>query len=174
MISAVNRLLQLERERLVEGRVNKPSVVRRPAAEEIFQVYTIRAALEGLSARWAAERATPEMILDLRTRAEELNKTTKSKKEATAELLRQAFDFHAAIATASGSEDLQYVLRNLRNQIRAVMAAGLASLTERRAEEIHDEHLALRSAIAESDGDLAQQLAAEHVQSARDRIVHSD
>ena len=52
------------------------------------------------------------------------------------------------------------------------MAAGLASLTRRRAEEIHAEHLALIEAIAERDGDRAEQLAAAHVRGARDRLVH--
>jgi hypothetical protein len=43
------------------------------------------------------------------------------------------------------------------------MAAGPTSLTERRAEEIYDENMALISEIAESDGDLAQQLLGDHV-----------
>lgn len=167
-------LHQPEQERLVEGRVNRPSIARRPSAEEIFQVYTIRASLEGLAARWAAERTTPEMISDLRARAEELRKTTsRSKDGASGELLRQAFDFHAAIATASGSPDLLYVLTNLRNQIRAVMAAGFAGLTEYRADHIYDEHMALISAIEAADGDVAERLASEHVQHARDRILLS-
>lgn len=167
-------LLQLERERLVEGRINKPSVVRKPSPEEIFQIYTIRSALEGIAARWAADRATPELIAELRSQAEKLHKMTPdASKREPADFLSRASDFHAAIADASGSPDLQYVLRNLRNQIRMVMAAGLASLTDRRAEEIHDEHMALISAIAAGDGDRAEQLAASHVRSARDRIVHA-
>lgn len=166
-------LLQLERERLVEGRVNKSSVVRTPTAEEIYQIYTIRASLEGLAAGWAAGRATPALIKKLRGMADDLNKlTSKAKGQGDAELLRQAFDFHAAISSASGSADIEYVLRTLRNQIRAVMAAGLASLTGRRAEEIHAEHVALIDALEAKDADLAQRLAYAHVLSARDRIVH--
>lgn len=167
-------LLQAGQDRLVEGRVNRPSIAKRPSAEEIFQVYTIRASLEGLAARWAAERTTPETISDLRAKAEELRETTlKSKNGATGELLRQAFDFHAAIAKASGSPDLQYVLTNLRNQIRTVMAAGFASLTEYRADQNYDEHMALISAIEAANCEVAERLASEHVQQARDRIVHS-
>jgi DNA-binding GntR family transcriptional regulator len=52
------------------------------------------------------------------------------------------------------------------------MASGLASLTSRRAEEIHAEHLALIAAIADRDGDRAEQLASAHVRGARDRLVH--
>src|SRR5258707_699549 len=69
-------LIQLERERLVEGRLNRSAVVRRPSPEEIRQVYTIRAALEGIAARWAAERATPALVAQLRRKAEDLNRAT--------------------------------------------------------------------------------------------------
>src|SRR3982074_527644 len=59
-------LIQLERERLLESRLNRPAAVRRPTREEIVQVYTIRSALEGIAARWAAENATPAFVLRLR------------------------------------------------------------------------------------------------------------
>jgi len=84
-----------------------------------------------------------------------------------------AFDFHSAIAKAAGSVELQQQLKSLCNQIKFVMTAGLASLTRPRAEEIHAEHLALIAAIAERDGDRAEQLASAHVRAARDRWVTS-
>jgi DNA-binding GntR family transcriptional regulator len=55
-------LIQLERESLVVSRPNRPAVVRRPSPDEISQVYTLRSALEGIAARWAAERATPALV----------------------------------------------------------------------------------------------------------------
>src|SRR5258708_1294173 len=56
-------LIQLERERLVDSRINRSAVVRTPSAKEIRQVYMIRAALEGIAARWAAENATPALVV---------------------------------------------------------------------------------------------------------------
>ncbi len=166
-------LLQLERERLLESRVNRPAVVRRPTREEIGQVYTIRSALEGIAARWAAENQTPAFVSQLRQKAEELNTVTiAAERDADPRVAAMAFDFHAAIAQAAGSRELQLLLQSLCNQIKFVMAAGLASLTRRRAEEIHAEHLALIAAIAERDGDRAEQLASAHVRGARDRLVH--
>lgn len=168
-------LSQLEREGLVVGRLNRPSVVRKPSAEEIRQVYTIRAALEGIAARWAAERATPAFVADLQEKAEALNKATVADaRSGTAAVVGMAVDIHAAITDYAGSAELQRMLRGLRNQIRLVMAAGLASLTGRRAEEIHAEHLALIDAIAAGDGDRAERLATAHVLGARDRLVHLD
>jgi DNA-binding GntR family transcriptional regulator len=166
-------LIQLERERLLESRPNRPAAVRRPSAQEIAQIYTIRSALEGIAARWAAENQTSAFVAQLRQKAEELNTATiAAERDAAANVVSMAFDFHAAIAQAAGSAELQQLLQSLCNQIKFVMAAGIASLTRRRAEEIHAEHLALIAAIAERDGDRAEQLASAHVRGARDRLVH--
>lgn len=165
-------LLQLEQERLVESRPNKPTVVRKPSTEEIRQVYTIRSALEGIAARWAAENATPALVSALRRKAEDLNSATVAAEGGAAPaVLSQAVDFHADIADAAGSAELRRLLESLRNQIRHVMVVGLASLTNRRADEIHAEHLALIDAIAARDGDRAERLASAHVRGARDRLV---
>jgi DNA-binding GntR family transcriptional regulator len=166
-------LLQLERERLLVSRPNRPAVVRRPSPREIGQVYTIRSALEGIAARWAAENGPPAFVAQLRQKAEELNEATiAAERDADPRVVAMAFDFHSAIAQAAGSLELQQQLQSLCNQIKFVMAAGLASLTRRRAEEIHAEHLALIASIAERDGDRAEQLASAHVRGARDRLVH--
>ena len=164
---------QLERESLVVSRLNRPTVVRKPSPEEIRQIYTLRSALEGIAARWAAEKATPAFVKLLRQKADTLNKATLSaKRGADPDVAALAFDFHAAIAVQAGSAELQRMLQSLRNQIQLVMAAGLATLTSRRAEEIHAEHVALIAAIAAKDGDRAERLASAHVRGARDRLVH--
>lgn len=165
-------LIQLEREGLVIGRLNRPTVVREPSPEEIRQIYTIRASLEGIAARWAADNATTALVAQLRRQADDLNRmTVASEAGGNAEVAGTAIDFHTMIAEASGSEELQRMLQSLRNQTKLVMTAGLASLTRRRAEEIHAEHMALVEAIAARDGDRAERLAASHVHGARDRLV---
>jgi DNA-binding GntR family transcriptional regulator len=165
-------LLQLERERLVDGRLNRSAVVRRPTPDEIRQVYTIRAALEGIAARWAAERATSAQVKQLKQMAAALNQATLA--GAANETVGPAIEFHAAIADLAGSAELERLLASLRNQIKLVMAAGLASLTRRRARDIHAEHLALIAAIATGDGERAERLASAHVRGARDRLVTAD
>lgn len=163
----------LERESLVVTRLNRPAVVRKPSPDEIKQIYTIRSALEGVAARWAADHATPALVSELEQKAEALNRATVADlASADSSLISMAIDFHTAIARASGSGELQRMLQSLCNQIKLVMTAGLASLTNRRAQEIHAEHLGLIAAIAERDGDRAEQLAAAHVRGARDRLVY--
>ena len=166
-------LLQLERENLCVSRPNKPAEVRRPSPEEIRQTYTLRAVLEGVAARWAAERATPEFVAALRGNAELLNEATVAAEgQSEPSLVGKAIEFHTAIAQASGSAELQRMLQSLCNQIHLVMSAGLANLTSRRAEEIHADHLAIIDAIEKRDGDLAERLARAHVEGARERLIH--
>jgi DNA-binding GntR family transcriptional regulator len=165
-------LLQLERENLCVSRPNKPAEVRRPSPEEIRQIYTLRAALEGVAARWAAERATPAFVAALRKNAELLNEATVAAEGCEPSLVGQAIEFHTGISQPSGSAELQRMLQSLGNQIHLVMSAGLASLTSRRAEEIHAEHLAIIDAIEKRDGDLAERLARAHVEGARERLTH--
>ncbi len=168
-------LSQLERESLVVSRLNRPAVVRKPSPEEIVQIYTLRAALEGIAARWAAEKSTHALVKDLERKADILNRATVAADRRTGpDVAGAAVDFHSSIAQAAGSPELERLLLSLRNQIRLVMASGLASLTRRRAEEVHAEHVALIAAIAAKDGDLAERLAGAHVRDARDRIVHLD
>lgn len=167
-------LIQLERESLVVARQNRPVVVRAMSADEVRQVYTIRAALDGIAARWAAEKASPAQVAQLRQKAGALNRATIAAGGTDdPETAALGFDFHAAIAEAAGSAELRQMLMSLCNQIRLVMASGLASLTGRRVEEIHAEHLALVSAIEARDGDRAERIATAHVRGALDRLVYA-
>ena len=166
-------LIQLERESLVVSRPNKPAAVRLPSPDEIRQVYTIRSALEGIAARWAAERSTPTLVSLLQKIATRLNDAAVSAEPVkNVEVVGLDLDFHGEIAVAAGSDELQRQLQSLRNQIMQVMSAGLASLTSRRTGEIHAEHMALIAAIAAKDGDRAESLASAHVRAARDRLVY--
>ncbi|MDY7547607.1 GntR family transcriptional regulator [Glaciimonas sp. CA11.2] len=167
-------LIQLERENLVFSSPNRSTVVRRPTAEEIYQIYTIRAALEGIAASWAAQRSTPKLVASLRDAAAILNDRLVGVEPSKKDAARMGIEFHAAIAEASQSIELQRVLQSLRNQIQLVMVGGLASLSNPRAETVHAEHLELIAAIAEKNSGLAEKLANEHVLSARDRLVHAN
>jgi DNA-binding GntR family transcriptional regulator len=166
-------LIKLENEGLVVGRLNKAVTVRKPSADEIRQIYTIRAALEGIAARWAAENATVQLIADLRSNAEALNRHTIAIEDGgNLDAVAPGIAFHMAIAEVAASEELNLVLRNFCNKIQLVMRAGLATMTRRRADEIHREHLAIIDAIERRDGQLAESLASAHVRGALDRIVY--
>lgn len=166
-------LITLENEGLVVGRLNKAVTVRKPSADEIKQIYTIRAALEGIAARWAAEKATLQLVRDLRSNAETLNKHTIAIEDGgNLDAVAPGIAFHMAIAEVAGSAELNVVLQNFCNKIQLVMKAGLATITRRRAVEVHKEHLAIIDAIEKRDADRAESLAVAHVRGAMDRIVY--
>ncbi|MEW6344062.1 MAG: GntR family transcriptional regulator [Pseudomonadota bacterium] len=166
-------LITLENEGLVVGRLNKAVTVRKPSAEEIRQIYTIRAALEGIAARWAAEKATVQLIADLRANAEALNLHTIAIEDGgNLDAVVPGIAFHMAIAEVAASDELNLLLQNLCNKIQLVMRAGIATVTRRRAEEIHKEHLAIIDAIERRDVQLAESLASAHVRGALERIVY--
>jgi DNA-binding GntR family transcriptional regulator len=165
-------LMQLERERLVDSPPNRPATVHRATATEIRQIYTIRAALEGIAARWAAERTTTALARRLGSQADALDAATRAAGEPPdPNLVALSLAFHETIADAAGSEELSQLLRSLRNQIRLVMIAGLARMPAGRAQAIHAEHVALVTAIAKGDGARAELLASRHVRGARDRLI---
>jgi DNA-binding GntR family transcriptional regulator len=166
-------LITLESEGLVVSRLNKAVTVRKPSADEIKQIYTIRAALEGIAARWAAEKATMQLVGNLRSNAEALNLHTIAIEDGgVLDAVAPGIEFHMAIAKVAGSSELNVVLQNFNNKIHLVMRAGLATMTRRRAEEVHVEHLAIIDAIERRDADLAESLAVSHVLGALERIVY--
>ena len=168
-------LMQLERERLVVSRINRPAVVRRPSPEEIRQVYTIRAALEGIAARWAAEKATTAFVSHLAQKAEDLNKATiAAGHEADFKSCRARLRFpcgHCGSGRLARTA-ISAVEPSQPNQAR--YGGRTCEPDEPARGKIHSEHVALITAIAESDGDRASYLATVHVLGARDRLVHLD
>jgi DNA-binding GntR family transcriptional regulator len=64
-------------------------------------------------------------------------------------------------------------MEGLSYQVHLVMAGGFATLTPRRAEEMHAEHEALLAAIQRRDGDAAERIARQHVLGAQRRLVHA-
>jgi DNA-binding GntR family transcriptional regulator len=166
-------LIKLENEGLVVSKHNKAVTVRKPSVDEIHQIYTIRAALEGIAARWAAEKSGARDIASLRANAETLNAHTVAiEYDGNLDAVAPGIAFHMAIAEVAGSAELNAVLQNFCNKMQLVMRTGLASVTRRRAEEIHEEHLTIIDAIAKGDASLAETLATNHVKGALDRIVY--
>jgi DNA-binding GntR family transcriptional regulator len=98
-------LLLLENEGLVEAVRNRGAVVRRYTPEDLEELYTLRAVLEGYAARSAAARITDAELGAL----EESNQRYAellSANERLPELAEENFAFHNTILQAAGSERL--------------------------------------------------------------------
>lgn len=132
-------------------------------AQTITQVYEVRAVLDGLAARRAAQanaQLDPTIIL-------------KGRRAAAGQRIGSMIDadmqFHHLIYAASGNPLIAETANHHWPHIRRAMGAVLQTVGMRRS--VWDEHEAILQAINGGDADLAERLACEHCARASDHIA---
>lgn len=167
-------LRQLEESGLVEvvptsGR----RVVRRFDVDDIYELYTIRVALESLAVSHAAERITGSQLRELDGLLAAMAKT-KSMRAPTGRDFGADFRFHEAICLASGLERLHLVLSGLWLQTRALLrhldAAGIYPSADE-LDQVVDDHAQVLAALRAQDASAAETAIAEHLRLRRDHLV---
>lgn len=153
---------QLELEGLVQSTPNKGAVVTGISGKDIEDIYTIRTMIEGLAARWAAEKLTTEEIEELKE-AVELEEFYTNKNDTNHMLLLDS-KFHEIIFKASKSKLLMQILSMLHHYIQRARVASLQSPD--RAKRALEEHKAILSAIIERDAQKAESLTTKHIRNA--------
>lgn len=164
-------LFTLHSEGLVELSPNRGAIVRTITAQEIVQIYSLRAVLEAYAAREAARSRTGEHIdalLDAQAKLQRVSRDGTVTEQALVDL-----DFHQIIADAAGSRMLQ----NIIGQVLAFTVSfrsNYAYSTER-FQLVVDQHQGILQALREQDSDQAEQLMREHVEcSKRYALAHFD
>ena len=128
--------------------------------ETVAELVEVRALLEGLNARLAAQRHDPEIVALLE---ETLARGNEAARTGTAEeLARLNAEFHERLAEASRNSVLSDVMRGLRE--RTSIAFAINGRT--RAREDWQEHAGVLAAVIAGDAELAALLATRHVQNA--------
>jgi len=128
--------------------------------ETVAELVEVRALLEGLNARLAAQRHDPEIIVQLE---DTLARGNEAAKTGTAEeLARLNAEFHERLAEASRNAVLSDVMRGLRERTSIAFAINGRA----RAREDWDEHAGVLAAVIAGDAELAALLANRHVQNA--------
>lgn len=122
-----------------------------------------RHSLEGLSAYYAALRATPADRDTLKTRFEALKATYQSE-DAVAEAEADAA-FHLAIAEAAHNVVLLHTIRGLFTLLQQSITENLIRLFERNTSRsrLMQQHQALLEAILDGDAEQAQRMSHEHL-----------
>jgi DNA-binding GntR family transcriptional regulator len=156
-------LRQLEQEGLVEATPNRGVVVKGITAQDIEDIYTIRMLIEGLAARWAAEKMTEEELKDLKETVELEEFYTL--KNDTEQLLQFDSRFHDIIYRATKSMPLMHTLSTFHHYVQRARIVSIKS--PGRAKLALEEHKAIYEAIKERDAEKAERLATEHVRNAR-------
>ena len=160
-------LSRLEQEGLVEMIPRRGAFVVRKTKEEILDVITAWAAIEGMAARLAAENASAEQLGQLRR----LFVTFTGDRKPAANIDEYSdtnIEFHQLIISLSGSELLQKLADTLFVHMRAIRTKTIAE-RDRASRSIID-HMHIIEAIENKDADLAERLAREHCFGLADHI----
>ena len=152
-------LARLEHEGLVEHERHRGARVRLVGAHEAVEILETRAVLEGLAARAAAVRATPEDVEDLKAILDEM------RRRLDAGDLLSASDhnavLHGRILEISGHATATRLIATLKSQLvrfqyRTILLPG-------RSERSFGEHSAIVQAIAAHDPDAAERAMRTHL-----------
>jgi DNA-binding GntR family transcriptional regulator len=153
-------LRSLSAEGLVTLLPRRGATVVEVTPEDVAELVEVRALLEGLNARLAAQRHDPEIVAQLQDTLERGNAAAE---DGTAEVLaRLNAEFHERLAEASRNSVLSDVMRGLRE--RTSIAFSINGRV--RAREDWQEHAGVLAAVIAGDGELAALLATRHVQNA--------
>ncbi|TYP53755.1 GntR family transcriptional regulator [Thermosediminibacter litoriperuensis] len=155
---------KLEQEGLVRHIPRRGVVVAQISEREVHEVYMIRAVLEGLAARLAAERISPGKLKRLSELMEAMEKACERNDEQTLQTLH--LEFNTLIYEAAESPRLHQMINYLVDYIAAFTKLGYSVPGRMRAAT--QEHRALAEALTKGDGRLAEEIARRHIENSRE------
>ena len=160
-------LQRLASEGLIESR-RRGWAVREYTASQVREIHEVRAALEGMAALLACERASDAQIQEIVDFHHHQNRE-KLEMPASDYLVEYNDAFHQAIDAASGNERLNHFIRRNREFFFTYRIASLYSDEESRASlSGHDEVV---EALMARNGEQAEQAMRRHILEARDVII---
>jgi DNA-binding GntR family transcriptional regulator len=153
-------LKRLEGDRLVVSYPRRGTFATRVDISDLADISEIRAQLEPLAARRAAERAGRPARAELTELAARIEQLKVSESDRS-QLMRWDLAVHRAIYRAAGNSHLQDAAIRYGNLATRIFCLFLERLPT--VDEHVREHVELLRAIAAGDGDRADDLAREHV-----------
>ncbi|MGN5382150.1 GntR family transcriptional regulator [Streptomyces lasalocidi] len=163
-------LAQLEREGLVRGGWHRGTTVIDVTAEDVEEVYTLRAALDRLAATTARRTATPEQL----SRLDQLVADMAAEIAGTADARRLVvldIAFHDQIYAAAGNGRLTTAWQAIRSQLHLFQLRRADAGYDHYRARVVDEHRELAALLRSGDRRTLARLAEEHVDSARRSLL---
>jgi DNA-binding GntR family transcriptional regulator len=159
-------LLVLQAEGLVDAAPNRGAKVRVHDAEDLDDLYQLRALLEGYATRRAAVRASEELVRELKASCERFEKVPDGDVRA---LVKENLVFHNAILDAAGSARVAGMVRKVI-ELPLVYKSYIWYSPEQRRISAHY-HRQITRALETRDAERAELVMKEHVFEARDLLV---
>jgi len=159
-------LLVLQAEGLIETTPNRGAAVRTHDADDLIDLYQLRALLEGYAARQAAARVSDEEIQLLRESCDRFDKIAG---DDFRELVKENLLFHSAIHAAAGSARLTGMLRRVI-ELPLVYKSYVWYPPDQKRISAHY-HRQITKALSVRDAERAELVMREHVFEARDLLV---
>lgn len=160
-------LLVLQTEGLIESAPNRGATVRSYDADDLDDLYQLRAVLEGFAARLAATRIADGEVAELRSSCDRFVELRAA--DDVAELVQENIRFHDIILGAARSERVRQLVRGVI-QLPLVYRSYVWYSPEQKLISEHY-HRQLTSALAARDAERAEIVMKEHVLEARDFLV---
>ncbi|HWR11807.1 MAG TPA: GntR family transcriptional regulator [Rectinemataceae bacterium] len=163
---ALNRLISIG---LVEEAPHRSCCVKKLSADQLIEIYYIRAALSGVAARLAATKISDADRRQLEILCEQMEKTNEPDESSI--MLEKNREFHNIIIAAANSPRLKDILEQYYSQSQQYRALAL-ELPGRFA-EICAEHRKIAEALARGDKDGAEAYTREHYFNTARRIAQA-
>lgn len=157
-------LQRLAHEGFVQRQPGRGAFVHSPSAQEIDDIFHVRALLEADCARLAAERITESELEEL-SRILDLGKAAVQSEDA-GQLLELNDRFHGVIIGAANNPVMERLMIGLRRRIRWYFSSVVVT----RATGSWQQHGAIYLALRERDGEKCAVLMAEHVGQTLEKI----
>jgi DNA-binding GntR family transcriptional regulator len=159
-------LLILQAEGLVDAAPNRGAVVRSHDADDLEDLYQLRALLEGYAARRAAANISEAALAGLQTSCERFESLIEGDVQ---ELVKENLLFHNVILDASRSRRVAELVRKVIELPLVYRSYIWYSVDQRRISAHY--HRQVTRALESRDGERAELVMKEHVYEARDVLV---
>jgi len=153
-------LRQLAAEGLVTIEPRRGASVTSFSSQQVRELVEVRATLEGLNAKLAAQRHDEKQIAEMERILEEGTRLAEGDDPAVSMLMNQRF--HDALGSIAANSVLQDLMRSLRDRT----ALLFAPMNRARGPQNWEEHAAILRAVIRGDAELASLLAMRHVYNA--------
>lgn len=154
-------LRQLAAEGLVTIEPRRGASVTSFSPQQMRELVEVRATLEGLNAKLAAQRHDDQQIAEMERILEEGTRVSQNGAD-DAVMLMMNQRFHDALGSIAANSILQDIMRSLRDRT----ALLFAPINRTRGPQNWDEHAAILRAVINGDAELASLLAMRHVYNA--------